>query len=380
MSHAISLLAKSGKVMLKGQRLALGSLLIDVICSPYCSCLSWTLGSTHMPVTPGPQHTCHLSTVIFITTSLRNCEDAKEVISISSLCCDFSVVSLQCQPLCLNSEIIIQLPTQLGDTVVKNLPANAGDARDCRFDPWVGKIPWNRKWQPALIFLPGKSHGQRSLAVYSPWDHKESDTTEQLSTHNYSIPPCGWIAGYQIQCLPHREGNSQISFPNLSFLRLLPFQFMVLSRSVQRPRHHPWINSFSLFSTSYPLPNPTSKDIPDLVLLTMPPHWRHLWPSLPPLLYVNSLSASPLAHSTPPCTTAMESFTNKNWTMSFPAPKPLSPLPFAHKENPYPLSHILRVQHSLSFLAPLIILTLLFIQCISTPLAFLPIREAKVTH
>ena len=53
-----------------------------------------------------------------------------------------------------------------------------------------------------------------------------------------------------------------------------------------------------------------------------------------------------------------------------PAPKPLSPLPFAHKENPYPLSHILRVQHSLSFLSPLIILTLLFIQCLSTPLAF----------
>ena len=32
------------------------------------------------------------------------------------------------------------------------------------FDPWVGKIPWRRKWQPTLVFLPGKSHGQRSLA------------------------------------------------------------------------------------------------------------------------------------------------------------------------------------------------------------------------
>lgn len=103
MSHAIFLLAKSGKVMLKRQRLALGSLLIDVICSPHCSCPSWTLGSIHMPVTPGLQHTCHLSTVLFITTALRNCEDSKEVISILSLCCDFSLVSLQCQPLCLNS-------------------------------------------------------------------------------------------------------------------------------------------------------------------------------------------------------------------------------------------------------------------------------------
>ena len=40
------------------------------------------------------------------------------------------------------------------------------------FDPWVGKFPWRRKWQPAPIFLPGKSHGQRSLAGYSLWGHK----------------------------------------------------------------------------------------------------------------------------------------------------------------------------------------------------------------
>ena len=43
----------------------------------------------------------------------------------------------------------------------------------------VGQIPWRRKWQPTLVFLPGKSHGQRSLAGYSPWGHKESDKTEQ---------------------------------------------------------------------------------------------------------------------------------------------------------------------------------------------------------
>ena len=46
----------------------------------------------------------------------------------------------------------------------------------------VGKIPWKKTWQPTLVFLPGKSHGQRSLAGYSPWGHKESDMTEQLST------------------------------------------------------------------------------------------------------------------------------------------------------------------------------------------------------
>ena len=57
----------------------------------------------------------------------------------------------------------------------------------CGFDLWIGKIPWNRKWQPALVVLPGKSHEQRSLVGYSPWGHKELDTTEQLSTHIYKF-------------------------------------------------------------------------------------------------------------------------------------------------------------------------------------------------
>ena len=51
------------------------------------------------------------------------------------------------------------------------------------FYPWVGKMPWRREWQPTPVFLPGKSHGQRSLAGYSPWDHKESDMIEQLNSN-----------------------------------------------------------------------------------------------------------------------------------------------------------------------------------------------------
>ena len=42
-----------------------------------------------------------------------------------------------------------------------------------RFNPWVRKIPWRRKWLPTEVFLPGESHGQRSLAGYSPWGHKK---------------------------------------------------------------------------------------------------------------------------------------------------------------------------------------------------------------
>ena len=52
------------------------------------------------------------------------------------------------------------------------------------FSPWLGKIPWRRKWQPPPVFLPGKSHGERSLAVYSLWGRKESDMAERLSMHS----------------------------------------------------------------------------------------------------------------------------------------------------------------------------------------------------
>ena len=47
-----------------------------------------------------------------------------------------------------------------------------------RFDLWVRKTLWRRKWQPTLVFLPGEPHGQRSLEGHSPWGCKESDTTE----------------------------------------------------------------------------------------------------------------------------------------------------------------------------------------------------------
>ena len=58
----------------------------------------------------------------------------------------------------------------------------------CRFHTWVRKIPWKRKWQSTPVFLPGESHGQRSLADYSPWDHEEFETTEateQTCMHLY---------------------------------------------------------------------------------------------------------------------------------------------------------------------------------------------------
>ena len=67
---------------------------------------------------------------------------------------------------------------------VKASAHNAGDPGSIPgSDPWVGKIPWRRKWQPIPVFLPGEFHGQRSLEGYSLWGHKESDMTEQLHFH-----------------------------------------------------------------------------------------------------------------------------------------------------------------------------------------------------
>ena len=54
---------------------------------------------------------------------------------------------------------------------------STGQCRRLGFDPWVRRIPWRKKWQPTPAFLSGKSHGQGSLAGYSPWGLKESDTT-----------------------------------------------------------------------------------------------------------------------------------------------------------------------------------------------------------
>ena len=63
--------------------------------------------------------------------------------------------------------------------MVKRLPT----MWETRFNPWVGKILWRRKWQPTPVLLPGKSHGQRSMVGCSPWGRKELDTTEQLHFH-----------------------------------------------------------------------------------------------------------------------------------------------------------------------------------------------------
>ena len=77
----------------------------------------------------------------------------------------------------------------------------AGRLRDWQLravsTPRVRKIPWRRKWELTSVFLPGKSHGQRSLAGYSPWGGKESDTTEQPTlsqSASFCLIKRGWLS------------------------------------------------------------------------------------------------------------------------------------------------------------------------------------------
>ena len=85
-----------------------------------------------------------------------------------------------CTPSCvlISQQKPIYAKGFLGGASGKESACQCRRGRRLRFHPQVGKIPWRRKWQPAPVFLPGESHGHRSLAGYSPWGHKESDTTE----------------------------------------------------------------------------------------------------------------------------------------------------------------------------------------------------------
>ena len=76
--------------------------------------------------------------------------------------------------------------------MVKSLSA----MQKTRFNPWVRKIPWRRKWQSILVFWPEKSHGQGSLEDYSPWNPKELDMTRVTNTFRYTLSEsCPWVLG-----------------------------------------------------------------------------------------------------------------------------------------------------------------------------------------
>ena len=88
------------------------------------------------------------------------------------------------------------LTTGFGDAGGKESACQRGQSKRHGFHPWVGKVPWRRKWHPTPVFLPGESHGRSSLADCSPQGRKEWDTTEQLSArcHKRDWTPCPFFS------------------------------------------------------------------------------------------------------------------------------------------------------------------------------------------
>ena len=96
-------------------------------------------------------------------TSIANsASDWQQEINLFHLCSNYNIIS------CFNIMYNVsgQLPWWLSGK------ESACQSRRHRFNPWVGKIPWRRKWQPTPVVLPGKCHGQRSLVGYGPWGHR----------------------------------------------------------------------------------------------------------------------------------------------------------------------------------------------------------------
>ena len=77
--------------------------------------------------------------------------------------------------------------------MVKNLPA----MMEIQVQPWVERLLWRREWLPTPVFLPGESHGQKSLAGYSPWNRKEQDTTE-MTQHSWISHSCHKLIYYYV--------------------------------------------------------------------------------------------------------------------------------------------------------------------------------------
>ena len=72
---------------------------------------------------------------------------------------------------------------------VSEAKESAFNAEDPDLTPGMGRFPWRREWLPTLVFLLGKSHGQRSLAGYSPWGHKSQTRVSNQTTTTTGLAP-----------------------------------------------------------------------------------------------------------------------------------------------------------------------------------------------
>ena len=96
--------------------------------------------------------------------------------------------------------------------------------RQCRrrrFNPWVRKISWRRKWLPTPVFLPGKSHGQRSLAGYSPWGHKRV-RHDWATEQQQAVSKCVWCMSESVTEWP--GSHSQVHLFSSGQIHLSPYR------------------------------------------------------------------------------------------------------------------------------------------------------------
>ena len=155
----------------------------------------------------------------------------------------------------------------------KESPVNTGDVRDAGFHLWVGKIPWSRKWQPALVLLPRKLHGQKSLVGYSPRGHK---SRTWLSTHTHMLS----------DKLPHSLSLDQIMI--LIYLSAVSFHLKINQgfnfQNIQGHNknkknakdHPPWGSNWAQVFYSFPwsfnqLPADQHRGLGALLVFLLPP-------------------------------------------------------------------------------------------------------------
>ena len=117
--------------------------------------------------------------------------------------------------------------------------------------PGSGMIPWRRKWQPTPVFLPGESHGQRSLVDYSPWGHTDSDTGKGV-TNTFTLPETPWLPAAKVKVggllSLRKAGSSRIPSVTVGHIRGGPHSPAPwISASSWLPRSSPASMSFHSF-------------------------------------------------------------------------------------------------------------------------------------
>ena len=131
------------------------------------------------------------------------------------------------------------------------------------FNPWVWKIPWRRKWQPAIVFLPGKSHRQKSLVDFCPWGHKRvrhSLTTKQQQQQQQirmALYPVKKLNQQLITYQTRKQKAQMASLVNfIKYLREKLCQLSVISSRRQKQKEY-----FLTYSMKLHYSNSKSKDI-----------------------------------------------------------------------------------------------------------------------